>query len=78
MRPGGPLASEGTYPSDPPGTPPSVSPTSHGNGFVSSGVLVDPGLQGGPKAFTFRFPTAGIYDFRCMIHPSMRGRITVA
>ncbi len=72
-----PISSEGFYPSDAPGTVPSISPTSHGNGFVNSGVLTDPGIPG-PKTFKIKFDTAGAYDFRCLVHPFMRGTITVA
>lgn len=72
-----PISSEGFYPSDAPGTAPSLSPTSHGNGFVNSGVLTDPGIPG-PKTFKVRFDTPGAYDYRCLVHPFMRGTITVA
>ena len=72
-----PIASEGAYPSDPPGTVPSLSPTTHGNGFLNSGVLSDPGIPG-PKSFKVRFDTPGAYDYRCLVHPFMRGTITVA
>jgi plastocyanin len=72
-----PVASEGAYPSDPPGAVVSLSPTTHGNGFLNSGVLTDPGIPG-PKAFKVKFDTLGTYDFRCMVHPFMRGTITVA
>ena len=73
------LASEGFYATDPPAAgPPSVTPTSHGNGFVSSGALSDPGT-GIPlaHAFTVTFPTAGSYTYICMVHPEMQGTITV-
>jgi plastocyanin len=72
-----PISSEGAYPSDPPGTVSSLSPTTHGNGFLNSGVLTDPGIPG-PKAFKVRFDTPGAYDYRCLVHPFMRGTITVA
>ena len=73
------LGSEGAYPSDPPQLgPPTVSPTAHGNGFVSSGVLSDPGvLKGQPSSFTFHFSTPGTYAFQCLIHPEMKGSIVV-
>lgn len=73
------LASEGFYPSDPPAAgPPAVTPTSHGNGFVSSGAMSDPGT-GIPlgHSFTVTFPTAGTYPYICMVHPEMQGTITV-
>jgi len=72
-----PISSEGFYPSDAPGTVPSLSPTSHGNGFVNTGVLTDPGIPG-PKSFKIKFDTPGTYEYRCLVHPFMRGAITVA
>lgn len=74
------LASEGFYPSDPPPAgPPAVTPTSHGNGFVNSGALSDPGTGLPlPHSFTVTFPTAGTYAYSCMVHPEMRGTITVS
>ena len=77
VPPGQPMASEGVYPSDPPGTVPSLSPTTHGNGFLNSGVLTDPGIPG-PKTFKVKFDTPGAYQYRCLVHPFMRGTITVA
>lgn len=73
-------APEGTLPSDPPGTAVSESPTTHGNGFLNSGVLFDPGHKNAPGAgsFTVTFPTAGVYSYRCLIHSQMRGSITVS
>lgn len=73
------LASEGFYPSDPPtGGPPAVTSSSHGNGFVSSGAMSDPGT-GIPlgHSFTVTFPTAGTFTYICMVHPEMQGTITV-
>lgn len=73
------LASEGFYASDPPAAgPPAVTATSHGNGFVSSGAMSDPGT-GIPLAhsFTVTFPAAGTFGYICMVHPEMKGTITV-
>ena len=73
------IGSEGAYPTDPPQAgPPAVTPTAHGNGFVSSGILSDPGvIKGVPSSFTFRFPTPGTYQFECLVHPDMKGSIVV-
>lgn len=73
------LGSEGVYPTDPPQLgPPTVTTTAHGNGFVSSGALADPGaLKGLPSGFTFHFSTPGTYTFECLIHPEMKGSIVV-
>lgn len=74
------LGSEALYPSDPPAAGvPTVTPTSHGNGFANSGGLVDPGTPDPlPREFRFTFPLAGTYQYSCLIHPEMRGRITVS
>jgi plastocyanin len=69
---------EGIYASDPPGTPVSETPTTHGNGFVNSGILLGRGYPRGPHSFSVTFPTAGVYAYRCMVHPEMRGSITVS
>lgn len=73
------IGSEGAYPSDPPQAgPPAVTPTAHGNGFVSSGVLSDPGvIKGQPSSFTFRFSTPGTFQFECLVHSDMKGSIVV-
>ena len=71
---------EGVYPSDPPAAGvPAVTPTSHGNGFVSSGALQDPGIKFGlPTSFTVTFPVAGTYVYHCLVHFDMKGTITVS
>jgi plastocyanin len=73
------IGSEGAYPSDPPQAgPPPVTPTAHGNCFVNSGVLFDPGVvKGQASSFTFRFSTPGTYQFLCLIHTDMKGTIVV-
>jgi len=70
---------EGAYPTDPPQLgPAAVTATAHGNGFVNSGALYDPGaLKGLPSSFTFHFSTPGTYAFECLIHPEMKGSIVV-
>jgi plastocyanin len=74
-----PFGSEAVYPSDPPGTAVTVTPTSHGNGFVNSGALKDRGVPDPlPRKFTVTFPTAGVYQYSCLIHPEMKGTITVS
>ena len=69
---------EGVYASDPPGTPVSETPTTHGNGFLNSGILLGRGYPRGPHSFSVTFPTPGVYAYRCMVHPEMRGSITVS
>jgi len=74
------LDPEGAYPSNPPAAgPPAVTPTSNGNGFVNSGILTDPGFPGpNPHSFTFTFSQPGVYAYQCLVHPEMRGTITVS
>jgi plastocyanin len=73
------LGSEGVYPSDPPPAGvPSLTPTSHGIGFLNSGILSDTGVVAGlPRTFTIAFPVAGTYQYYCIVHPEMTGTITV-
>jgi plastocyanin len=65
------------YPSDPPGQV-VVTPTSHGNGFANTGVLDQDSKtpQGSFGAITFSKP--GIYNYVCLIHPFMRGKVVVS
>ena len=70
------LDPEGAYPSDPPAVVPSYLPTLHGNGYLNSGVLTEPG-EPGTHAFRVTFPVAGVYQYRCLVHPDMRGKVTV-
>jgi plastocyanin len=68
----------GLFASDPPGTPVSETPTTHGNGFLNSGFLLGRGYPRGPHSFSVTFPTPGVYAYRCIVHPEMRGSITVS
>ena len=65
----------GVYPSDV--TPVSLSPTTHGNGFWNSGVL--DAVKGSPlpESSSVKFDTPGTYTYYCLIHPFMRGTVTV-
>jgi plastocyanin len=72
------LAGEGVYPSDPPAAGiPSLTPTTHGNGYLNSGVLVDKGVGPLPRSFKVTFGTPGTYQYICLVHPEMKGTITV-
>jgi plastocyanin len=67
---------KGTYPSDV--TPVSISPTLHGNGFWSSGVLdAASATQQLPGSASVTFSTPGSYKYYCLIHPFMVGTVTV-
>jgi hypothetical protein len=72
------LDGEGVYPSDPPPAGiPSLTPTTHGNGFLNSGVLADKGVGPLPRSFKITFGTPGTYQYICLVHPEMKGTITV-
>jgi plastocyanin len=65
-----------SYPSDQ-GKVLTLTPTSHGNGFINLGALDnDPGTPGGPSG-QIDFSTPGTYHFICLIHPFMHGTIIV-
>lgn len=69
---------QAVYRSEPPAALATLSPALHGNGFWNSGVLdassATPQLAG-ENSVTFGAP--GKYDFWCVIHPFMRGTVTV-
>lgn len=65
----------GLYPSDV--TPVSLSATTHGNGFWSSGVLDANAGSPLPGDSSVKFDAAGTYTFYCLIHPFMRGSVLV-
>ena len=59
------------------GPPPEVSldaGTWDGEGFVSSGVVFG---EGSPLLYSVTFSRAGTYDYACLIHPRMVGKVTV-
>ena len=65
----------GLYPSDV--TPVSLSPTTHGNGFWSSGALDSASASPLPMTASVKFDTPGKYAYYCLIHPFMQGSDTV-
>jgi plastocyanin len=73
----GPFDPIATYPSDPPGTPATLNPTSHGNGFWNSGVMDRSSASPLPPSNRVTFDTPGTYDFYCLIHPFMHGKVVV-
>lgn len=64
------------FPTDPPPALPPYGGTAHGNGFFSTGII-----QGGtpppPSMSAITFSKAGTYEFQCMIHPEMKGKVIV-
>ena len=67
----------GVYPSESPGTPASLSPALHGNGFWNSGVMDTTKATPLPASNSVRFDTPGTYTYYCLIHPFMKGTVTV-
>jgi plastocyanin len=68
----------GALPSDPPGTVITLTPATHGNGFLNSGVVTDPPIPSPlPHTFQVRFGAPGVYHFGCLIHTFMEADITV-
>ncbi|HWX96101.1 MAG TPA: hypothetical protein VNZ01_04545 [Solirubrobacteraceae bacterium] len=65
----------GVFPSDPPPLPPYTG-ANHGNGFEGSGVLAG---GGGPlpSSVKITFTKPGVYNYECVIHEHMDGKITV-
>jgi plastocyanin len=65
------------YPSEAPGTVGSLTPTSHGNGFWNSGIMDKSSKTPLPASGSVTFGAAGTYTFFCLIHPFMKGTVTV-
>lgn len=65
------------FPSDPPGQI-ALSPTTHGNGFANVGALDrDSSTPTVPAFGAIKFTTPGTYNYQCLVHPFMRGKIIV-
>jgi plastocyanin len=69
----------GTYASEAPtaGTT-TYTPALHGNGYWNSGLLDDLSQTPFGKQSTVTFGQAGTYTFYCLIHPFMKGTVTVS
>jgi plastocyanin len=67
----------GIYPSEPPGTLGSLNPALHGNGFWNSGALDRVSATPLPPTSQVRFTAPGTYTYYCLIHPFMKGTVTV-
>ena len=65
------------YPSEAPATTATLTPTLHGNGFWSTGVMDNASATPLPASNSVRFGAAGKYDFYCLIHPFMKATVTV-
>ena len=71
------FAPAAVYPSDPPGTTGTLTPTSHGNGFWNSGLMDNSSATPLPNSESVTFTAPGTYTFYCMIHPFMKGTVIV-
>jgi plastocyanin len=67
----------GVYPSEAPGTVATYTSALHGNGFWNSGALDRVGSTPIPASSQVMFGAAGTYTFYCLIHPFMKGTVTV-
>jgi plastocyanin len=66
------------YPSEPFGSPLVVNGTSHGNGFVNTGMLDAVKATPLPQSATVSFSTPGTYQYFCIVHGAqMSGTVTV-
>ena len=65
-----------TYPSDQPGTIPTLTSSSHGNGFFNTGPMSNR-IAPLPNSGSVTFGQAGTYNFYCLIHPFMHLTVNV-
>jgi plastocyanin len=65
----------GAYPSDPPVA--TYTPGMHGNGYWNSGLLDSDDASPLPQNTQVKFGAAGTYGYLCLIHPFMKGSVTV-
>jgi plastocyanin len=69
----------GAYPSEPPPAGvPTITPTTHGNGFYNSGILDQDSASPLPSSTRVRFGAPGTYPLICLIHPFMTATVTVS
>lgn len=74
----GPFDGRAIYPSDQPGgTPASLTPQLHGNGFWNTGAMDLSNATPIPPENSVKFNAPGTYEFYCLIHPVMHATITV-
>jgi plastocyanin len=66
----------GALPTEAPGSPVVHTADAHGNGLIGSGIIPDP-AGAPPNTFMAQFTTPGVFTYRCLIHDTMTGTITV-
>ena len=71
-----PFDEAGVYPSDPRGDPAFLTPSSHGNGFWSSGFMDRSDATPQPKTSQVKIVAPGTYTFYCLLHPFMKTVVT--
>jgi plastocyanin len=64
----------GAFPSDPPPLPPYTG-ANHGNGFEGTGILAGGGPL--PSSMMITFTKPGVFNYECIVHENMDGKITV-
>lgn len=67
----------GLYPTEPPGTLATYTPTLHGNGYWNSGVLDGTSATPIPVASQVTFGAPGTFTYYCLVHPFMKGTVVV-
>ena len=74
-----PLNPAAIYPSDAPGgAAASLTSTTHGNGFWSTGFLDQSTATPISDSSSVKFDQAGTYTFYCLIHPFMKATVVVS
>jgi plastocyanin len=63
------------YPSDAPQVP--YDGTRHGDGFYNTGVLDGDAKSPQPQNATMTFSAPGTYQYICLVHPEMKGKVVV-
>ena len=58
-------------------TLPAYDGTSHGNGYLNTGILDRDAATPSPGSAQVTFSKAGTYNYICLIHPDMKGSIVV-
>jgi plastocyanin len=70
---------QAAYPSDPPTGPmPPYDGTNHGNGFLNSGLLDNDSATPQPNVSRIAFSKAGTYEYECVLHGGMQGKVVVS
>ena len=78
LRGQAPFDPRAIYPSEQPGSlPTEITPALHGNGFWNTGIMDTVVASLRPPSGKVTFATPGTYEYVCLIHPTMKGTISV-